>query len=387
MAYYRQPEYYRSFQCIAGDCPITCCSKWRIDWSPAELDKLRSADCSPKFRDLIENSFSYDDSKNEYVIKLSANRECPFLTEDKFCGIQRELGEEYISYICRNYPRTNLLHNGVVHRTCSASCYQVMNILCTDPNAMNLHNVRFEEKIVTIRSSRFSDERIKEHPELKFFNEIADFFFDIVSNKIRSVETSLVLGALAAQKLTEYINLGKWQQIPEIIKKLRPQLNATSVPSFENAAPHYGFSLGLCTEILNNFCHTNVLNCLMVDDKLSAEKFVQGSEMFSAILSEQPYVLRNIALNFMLEGSIPYINAQQSLFDNYCYYVATVACTKLICSAVAYSHQNLGVALPTALSYYVRSMYHSGTSKIDSIIELLHQHQITTPAKLALMLK
>lgn len=58
----RQPKFFKDFHCIGGDCPISCCQRWRIDYNNEDVEKLKKADCSENLRMLIKNSFeSFND--------------------------------------------------------------------------------------------------------------------------------------------------------------------------------------------------------------------------------------------------------------------------------------------------------------------------------------
>lgn len=389
MAYYRQPEFYRSFHCMGGKCPNSCCAKWRIDWTKDEVEKLKASDCSPKLRKLIEESF-VPQEENENVMEVQLredkNRDCPFLTEDRMCSIQRELGEEYLSHTCSFYPRTVAVFGNIVYRTCSSSCYEVMETLCSDLNAMSLYSVPVKET-VTIPASQDTKAAIKNHPELKYRSELFEFFYEIIGNKKRSLETSLVLGALAAQKLNEYINLGQQEQIPEVIKALRPQLNLQTVPAFENTTPKYGISLGIVGKIVDTFNKSNLLNVFREDGKLSVEKYLQGREQFDKFLEENPHIMRNLALNFLFEGKMPFFDTSKTLFENYCYYVSTIATVRTLGCAVALMNSNIKSGFYFAVSYFVRSMYHSEGKSPKKILEILSENNCNSPSFLALMLK
>ena len=90
MAYYRQPKFYRDFHCMGGSCPNSCCAIWRIDWTKEEVEKLKSAECSPELRQLIETSFiQRPDSETVMAIKTESENQfaCPFLDSDRYCRI------------------------------------------------------------------------------------------------------------------------------------------------------------------------------------------------------------------------------------------------------------------------------------------------------------
>ena len=40
---YTIPHYFKSFHCIGGKCPDTCCAGWQIQIDPASLKKYRKA--------------------------------------------------------------------------------------------------------------------------------------------------------------------------------------------------------------------------------------------------------------------------------------------------------------------------------------------------------
>lgn len=361
---------------------------WRIDWTKEEVEKLKTADCSQELHDLIDRSFTpWGDNSNMLSIKLDHGIYCPLLTENRLCRIQREIGEEYLSFTCKSYPRKMFLSKDIVTRTCSTSCYKVIETLFNNPNAMNLVNSSLEAEKIVLRVPLDSAEALYKHPELKYRNELFDFFYDIISNKNRTIETSLLLGALAAQKLTEYINRGEQNRIPEIIKTLRPQLNAQTVPSFENANINYNYCLGIVGKLVNTFENSDILNSLLIDGQPSIEKYEQGRAIFAKFMNKKPFVLRNIALNFLFEGKVPLMDNEASLFENYCYYVSTIAAAKLIGAAIAVRTNEISRDYFLGFSYFVRGMYHSSTTVPPKIFKLLKEYEITTPAKIALMLK
>lgn len=390
MAYYRQPKFYRDFHCMGGSCPNSCCAIWRIDWTKEEVEKLKSAECSPELRALVETSFiQRPDTENMMAVKTEAANhfECPFLDKDRMCRIQRELGEEYLSYTCTVYPRSTFYSNNVMYRTCSASCYQVMKMICEDDSSMQLFSAPLEAKTVTVRYTPDSPETLKLHPELKYRNELFEFFYDIIGNTKRSLETSVLLGALAAQKLTQYIQRGEADRIPEIIKALRPQLNATSVPSFENAKTNYGICFGLVGKIVDIFENSNILDSLKINGKLSPQLLEQGRTIVNKYIENKPYIMRNIALNFMIEGKIPFSMLEFSLFENYCYFASTIAAVKLISSAIAVKDQDVLNEIYISVSYHVRGMYHSMDVNPQKVLDVLNENGCNSPAFIALMLK
>lgn len=390
MAYYRQPKFYRDFHCMGGSCPNSCCAIWRIDWTKEEVEKLKSAECSPELRQLIETSFiAHKDTSDLLCIDINPKTkfDCPFLDKDRMCRIQRELGEEYLSYTCTVYPRTTFYSNNVMYRTCSASCYQVLKTLNEDKKAMGLVNVSPNSSTVAIRATNDTPAFIQKHPELKYRVELFELFYEIISNEKRTLNTSLILGALAAQKISQFVERGEADRIPEIIKALRPQLNTLSIPAFENVKKNYHISLELVAEIVNSLESSNGLDSIKENGAFSVKKYEHGRAVLEEYLSDKPHFFRNIALNFLFEGKIPFISIKHTIFENYAYYASTIAAAKLIQTAICARDNAISKTPFVLMSYYIRGMYHSADSKLDELFEKLKENGCNSPAFIALMLK
>ncbi len=92
------PEFYRSFSCIAGSCPDTCCKDWDIVVNDEVLDFYNSKNDT----DTLSRIQKDEDGDNVIVFE---NGVCPFLSADKLCSIQQKYGEEHICKTCRLFPR------------------------------------------------------------------------------------------------------------------------------------------------------------------------------------------------------------------------------------------------------------------------------------------
>ncbi len=144
MTYTRiSPRLFEDFNCIAEECPANCCrAGWSITWTSAEYEHLSAVKEVSRF-------FCGDDYR---TIKPDENGECPFLTAQGLCGIQKELGEEYLSYTCRKYPRISRLSGRVMLCSCKPTCYAVLDRLFSDRDCMRLRDVLTDEQTETILS-------------------------------------------------------------------------------------------------------------------------------------------------------------------------------------------------------------------------------------------
>ncbi len=384
VSYYRQPQFYRNFSCMGGECPNSCCINWRIDWTSDSVEKLRNAECSEELRKLIDTSF--EPFNDDYKIKLGEKARCPFLTEDNFCAIQRELGEEYLSPTCTTYPRTGHVCGKSALRTCYLSCYKVIDTLCADEDSMVLENYRPKSKNVETMPFDNPNE-MQKYPVLKYRSELFEFFYEIISDRSRSIETSVVLGALAAQKLTEYINAGKHDRIPEVIEALRPQINNTAqIAKLEQVKPNYSLKIGFVTKLIDTIMKSNVLDGIYENGAVNLDKYIEGERVFKETFADRPFAMRNIALNLLIEMRMPFRDKNLSLFENYSYFVAAIAAIKLTAPAIAATGKSVEKGIKIVSSYLSRSFAHSEI-KISQILDVLKEFHCTSPAYLAAIIK
>lgn len=140
------PKLTGEFQCLADKCPATCCCGWSIIWTEKEVQKLKDSRYSDALSDKIQTAF---DSESYYLpIKIDENGCCPFL-ENGLCIIHKELGQDYLSYTCREYPRIKRLIGNMAVYTCRMTCYAVAEKLLCDKNCMQLE-VSYENDLTAI---------------------------------------------------------------------------------------------------------------------------------------------------------------------------------------------------------------------------------------------
>ena len=120
---YTVPDYYKKFQCLAGDCPATCCAGWQIVIDQKSLKRYRKAKGS--FGNRIRNSVDW---KEETFLQYE-NRRCAFLNEENLCDMHIEAGAEMMCATCRKYPRHVEEFENEREITLSMSCPAVAEMI------------------------------------------------------------------------------------------------------------------------------------------------------------------------------------------------------------------------------------------------------------------
>ncbi len=409
--YYRQPEYFGDFKCIGGDCKFTCCAGWRIDWSEEEINKVKNAPgCSEELRALVESSFSPFEDKKSYLVKLGDSKRCPFLTEESLCRIQKELGAEYLSHTCSSYPRKycQILDPRTgepiyFNRSCALSCPEVARRLVLDKKAMNLINVPVRHntthKGVIMDGAHVKNGRM----EYLFRGELFEMFYSLISDKKHSVESQIAYGVLAAGLLTVMVNEKDYGGIVDATKEMRsgPMKNML-LRQNDEIHPNYPMKVEYLGLVLEKIVGSSTIGILKKQDgTLDIERYKKGEEHISKMFGGDEYWLRNIALNLLFEFSIPFYSDKYTILESYSLFLIAFACFKL--NAIAsVSGDTAGIDLTLSKNYNAkfegmdsvwgfasvisRSLCQN-TKNADKLIQLLKDSNLTSPGKLAMLIK
>lgn len=410
--YFRQPNYFNDFKCIGGECKFTCCSVWNIGWSKEEIEKIRnSPDCSDELRTLVENSFEDSSAgNNDCIVKLNSDRLCPFLDKDGLCRIQKELGEEYLSKTCRIYPRAHRMMldisteaYNVIYRHCFLSCPEVAKRVITDPKAMSLVNYIPPSGELVHSFMKDSEELCSKYPIFLFRKDLFELFYDLISDKKYSVETVLIHGAIAAGILTEIVESGHFNEIPQAIKEIKDAfLKGSMFKEIDSIKPDYQIKVGFVGGVIESIDAFNMLNLLKTaDGKIDTAKYISRERNLKAMFNGDDYWFRNIALNMLFELSVPLYYTDHTILENYSLFLLVMACFKLNAIASA-SDESTDISL--VISNSVVSRFHGidkiwgfaaaisraicqSNEKAKKMINAVKDAKLTTPMQLALLIK
>lgn len=407
--YFRQPEYYNDFHCIGSSCQYTCCCGWVINWSQEEIDKVKnSPDCSDELREMM-NLFEQSSNNSEMkMIKLNEEDRCPFLTDENLCRIQKELGAEYLSETCKNYPRLLRLGYSLklkdfsnCYRSCHMSCPEISKRIVTDKNAMRLVNIP-NKQVIMIHSVIKKDD-IEKRPECAYRSDIFEFFYDLISDKRYSVETAVINGAIAAQILSEVIKEKNYNFIPQALKELHDGfIKGGMFSDIEKIKPDYIMKFGFLTQLFNHIDKLNITGMLRDrDGKLDIRQYKIAEANLNAVFNNEDYWLRNIALNLLFELKIPFYSEDYGIFESYRLLVTALGCYKL--NAIAcFGHGDTTISIKNEKGVGAAFNSIDGVWGFGSVISrricqnrdvvelintVLENTKMNTPAALAVLIK
>ena len=112
-----KPDYFDTFQCIAGACPDSCCKEWdvQVDETSAMLYRSLPGPLGDRLREVLT------EEDDQSVMTIIDGR-CPMWRADGLCRIQAELGEEALCKTCREFPRLTHDYGDFVELQLELSC-------------------------------------------------------------------------------------------------------------------------------------------------------------------------------------------------------------------------------------------------------------------------
>ena len=125
-----KPHYFDEFQCIASDCPDSCCKEWdvQVDTASAELYRSLPGALGDRLREVLH-------TEDDETVMTIVNGRCPMWREDGLCRIQAELGESALCHTCREFPRLTHDYGDFVERQLELSCPEAARIILTSSPA------------------------------------------------------------------------------------------------------------------------------------------------------------------------------------------------------------------------------------------------------------
>lgn len=100
---YEYPDWVETFQCIAGDCPDTCCAGWEVG---VDEDTKQIYETAPEpFQSEFRRVMRTDPQTGGCFFQPAENMRCPFLNKKNLCDIIIGLGPDALSMVCDEYPR------------------------------------------------------------------------------------------------------------------------------------------------------------------------------------------------------------------------------------------------------------------------------------------
>lgn len=375
--------YYDEFRCIGPECMDSCCKDWHINLSKREYLDYKKMKCSPQLRSVADNAFRRKKNGNDMSyaeMKLKENGDCPFLGKDSLCMIQKEKGEEALTFVCSIFPRINMLYQDqAIILGCHATCQRVIEILMSHPEGLEIVETEYDGKNKYINSGKYTQFSItKENKVYNYYWNILNAQIDILQNRNFTVpERMLILGYFCS-KADGYAENNEAEKIPaladmlldnELCRKIADSLKP-SLSDINSAIQSVNIltKMNTRTQIFDSLKATSkkfdkVMERLKFE-KQTAEngeaslnfdvsEYEKLCKIYRSIENERPYIIENLLVNTVFTQ-----NPQKRIWKNY-FTLAVFYNVLKICAPVFLPENFNDRELAVALTYAAKMVLNS----------------------------
>ena len=168
------PSYYKTFTCIASDCPDSCCHEWDVQVDEESAARYRSME-GPLGDALREHL--YDEEGQTYLRNVDGR--CPMWRDDGLCRIQAELGEAALCKTCREFPRLTHDYGDFRQLQLELSCPEAARIIAVTDTFDAMTSVRSYKAAM---SAEEAVEIIRKEAGKQFDPKLALIFVELVNS-------------------------------------------------------------------------------------------------------------------------------------------------------------------------------------------------------------
>lgn len=214
--------YADDFHCIGPECSDSCCKYWAITLNKREYLNYKKMDCSPELKSVIDSAFYRIKNGDDFVyaaMKLVNDTDCPFLGRDKLCMIQKEKGEEALSFTCKSFPRIFYRADKDSYvRLCSINCSHVVEILIDHPEKLEVVETDYDGSDEFINKNLYSLYATpSDWSAAPYYWIIRGTQLTILQNRLFTIPERMLILGYYSMKADEYVKKSP-EKLPELSK-------------------------------------------------------------------------------------------------------------------------------------------------------------------------
>ncbi len=214
-----------AFHCIGTECEDSCCHGMSVLVDKKTYEKYQAFP-EERLGSLVQqyvsiNMMGATDSLYARISPNSSNR-CPFLSEERLCGVQKEYGSEYLSATCSTYPRALNSVEDELEVSLYLSCPQATRQILLDANST--------QSVGDATSGRFRADQFSRlatmgsgslYKPLRYFWEIRELVVAMIQDRGRPLWQRLFLLGILCRRLGEITSAEQDEAVPEILRSYR----------------------------------------------------------------------------------------------------------------------------------------------------------------------
>ena len=139
----RTPDFEKSFRCLMGSCPDSCCRQgWQIVVD--ETHQVQYASLCGELGERVRSALTLADGETVFAM---ANGVCRLLDKNGLCPIAASLGENGLCDICHTHPRFIEEYGGVREIHFSLSCPEAARLALDRTRAIRFETAETAEQV------------------------------------------------------------------------------------------------------------------------------------------------------------------------------------------------------------------------------------------------
>lgn len=403
------PRYIHDFKCIGSDCEANCCEAgWYINIDKKTYKKYQKirGELVPSLKKYIKRNRSTPSDHFYADIQLKQCGTCPFLTENKLCSIQNQLGTEFLSLTCLTYPRESNLVNGIVEKSLTMACPEAARVALLNPELMEFVE---DEELTKERNSfrrNINTNNTSGSNELEhYFWELRVFTIQVLQNRLYSLADRLIILGMFYQKAQSYVNEGRTKELPSLIDSYMSLITDGAFDTTLQELPtqykiqiqflkalvdiryDVGISSNRYAECLNEF----FLGLGYVEGQIEENKATLNyknaySNYYEPFMNDREYILENYMVNYVFRKTFP-LSGEDKLFDNFVKLVLHYALIKLHLVGLASFHKGLTVDIVIKLISTIAEVVEHNTIYVKRVMKILKENNYTSMAYMSILIK
>lgn len=396
------PEYMKNFNCTSLECKDNCCYGWRVTVDKATYKKCRNVQKTALKNELSKYILRNKGSKmsNDYAyISIEKDNSCHFQCEDKLCKIHRDLGEEYLSLTCKNYPRLYSKVDSIFEASLDMSCPEVVKLVLFNKELLAFEEVEIDKDL---NNSLGIVINTKSVPIYNYFWDIRVGVITILQNRKLSIEQRLILVGLMINKIQESKKKGNLENIPNHIDYYVNKINIDELRELINSLPN---NLEVQMKILEQIITFSCNSTLRKKYVEHIEKFKKGlkiqgeiqinecikvykesvKEYYEPYIKDREYIFENYLVNDVFQRMFPY--KDDNFFNEYMIIVLNYSIIRLLLTGMASCDKELTDAMVIDLVYsFSRAVLHNNMF-IKAFIDALNENEFNTLSHMIVLIK
>ena len=387
-----EPNFYKNFQCIGGDCEDSCCAGWNVFLDKKTYDKYKALD-EPTLNERFEKQLvevNEDEGEDEEYstvakIKMDDHHNCPFWNKQGLCDIQLTVGEDYLSNTCTIYPRQVAFFIDSLSWSLMLSCPEAARTIlyqdklvfdCEDKEAPPLYQVA---------------KHLEVDDDNQYFHDIQGFLIEILQCRDYTLETRLFAAAYFCKNLDE-----RPEKINRWISKVCAMLDDGSFDEqFTNLETNVAVSINMIHSFIEGFQLNGayrLVECLNsyqegLGNENPLENFQKAArDIFDPFVEENPNFLENYCVHYIYTQGLPYHGSMDS-FTNFCRLIVHYCIIKTMCIGMAADQGELNKEMIVKTVQSFTKIVDHNNKNVNSFMDQLKANNGLNLAHMAVLLK